>query len=57
METARDTALEYIETGIGTRPSHKFEHFAMGSADYAALPQATGNKHQLRYMLKVYVDD
>ncbi len=49
--------MEYIETGIGTRPSHKFEQYATGSADYAALPPATSDEHKLRYMLEVYVDD
>jgi hypothetical protein len=57
METARDTASEYIETRMGTRLRHKFEHFAMGSADYAALSQASGDEQQLRYMLEMYVDD
>ena len=26
-ETARDIATTYIETGIGTWPNHKFDHF------------------------------
>ncbi len=56
-ETARDTASEYMETGIGTRPSHKFEEYATGSADYVALPLASSDKHKLRYMLEVYVND
>ncbi len=36
-ETARDTALEYIKMRMGTKLRHKFEHFATGSADYAAV--------------------
>jgi hypothetical protein len=57
METARDTATDYIKTKIGTRPCHKFERYATGLKDYEALPMATRGKPKLRYMLEVYVDD
>jgi hypothetical protein len=56
-ETARDTALDYIKTGIGMRPCHKFEHYATGLKDYEVLPPATRGKPKLWYMLEVYVDD
>ncbi len=55
-ETARDTASDYIETKIGTRPRHKFEHYVTGSAEYAVLPAAT-DAASLRYLLEVYVND
>ncbi len=55
-ETARDTASDYIEIEIGTKPRHKFEHYVTGSAEYAALP-AAADAASLRYLLEVYVDD
>ncbi len=55
-ETARDTASDYIETKIGTRPRHKFEHYVTGSAEYAAL-LAAADAASLRFLLEIYVDD
>ena len=37
-ETARDIATTYIETGIGTRPNHKFEHYTRGAEAVDTLP-------------------
>ena len=54
-ETARDIATEYLNTKIGSRETHKFEKYATGSKDYAALPAEGGGP--LRYVLEVYVDD
>ena len=54
-ETSRDVAEDYVETPIGSRPAHKFEHYAKGDPAYDALPkQATG---PLKYLVEVYVDD
>ncbi len=49
--------MDYIETEIGTRPCHKFEHYTTGLKDYEVLPMATRGKPKLRYMLEVYVND
>jgi len=53
-ETARDVAVEYIETKIGSLPPHKFEHWA-GSANTTVNPNRTDVA--LRYIPEVYVDD
>ncbi len=58
-ETARDSAMEYANTKIGSLPTHKFTHYTMGDSEVAQLPQFTP-RHQgspLRYSLEVYVDD
>jgi hypothetical protein len=55
-ETARDTATAYIETGIGTRPCHKFEQYATGSLDYNKLPAIARGDSILRYLLEVYIN-
>jgi hypothetical protein len=44
-ETARDVAVEYIKTKIGSLKQHKFEHWSGAS------------NAPLRYLLEVYVDD
>ena len=53
-ETARDVAMEYSNTNIGSIPHHKFTHYTQGEeADHIhARPGAP-----LRYCLEVYVDD
>ncbi len=56
-ETAQDIATDYLETGIGTQPQHKFEQYATGSTDYTKLPVISEGNSNLRYMLEVYVDD
>jgi hypothetical protein len=57
METTQDIAMDYLETGIGTRPQHKFEQYATGSSDYNELPAISQGDSNLRYMLEVYVND
>jgi hypothetical protein len=56
-ETARDIATEYLETGIGTWPQHKFEQYATGLTDFNKLPATSESDYNLRYMLEVSVDD
>ena len=53
-ETARDIAVDYIETQIGALPKHKFD-------SWAGANETKINTHRkrglLRYLLKVYVDN
>jgi len=56
-ETARDIATTYIETGIGTRPNHKFEHYTCGAEAFDTLPAVADANNVFRYTLEVYVDD
>ena len=53
-ETARDVAVNYIETKIGTLPKHKFEHWA---GMETVLVNDGQQNDKLRYGLEVYVDD
>jgi len=53
-ETARDVAVDYIETKLGSLPEHKFEHWAK-STD--GMLNRDGPATTLRYILEVYVDD
>ena len=54
LETARDVAVEYIETAIGSLPQHKFAHWAGATTTTVNK----GDKNEaLRYVLEVYVDD
>jgi hypothetical protein len=56
-ETARDIATTYIETGIGTLPNHKFEHYTSGAEACDTLPAVADINNGFRYALEVYVDD
>ncbi len=53
-ETARDVGVKYIETEIGSLPSHKFEHWAVSANTKVNTTRKDG---ALRYVLEVYVDD
>ena len=53
-ETARDVAVEYIETAAGLLPPHKHKHWAITN-NSERLPLGGGKA--LRYIIKVYVDD
>ena len=58
-ETAHDSAMDYVNTTIGSLPPHKFTHYTMGDSEVAQLPQFTPVQQgsPLRYSLEVYVDD
>ena len=56
-ETARDITTTYIETGIGTRPNHKFEHYTHGAEACDTLPAVADANNVFRYALELYVDD
>jgi hypothetical protein len=57
-ETARDIAIDYANTGLGSLPTHKFTHYTTGDADASKLPRkATTRGQALRYSIEVYVDD
>jgi hypothetical protein len=64
-ETARDVAVNYIETRVGSRPSHKFLHHTQSNVAYAALPDPPNvardesklTEESFRYLVDVYVDD
>ncbi len=53
-ETARDVAVEYIKTGIGSLPTHKFEHWVGAATSEVNTTRTYG---ALRYLLEVYVDN
>ena len=55
-ETARDVAEQYVETPMGSLPTHKFLDLTQGSADYEALPKVSSNS-SLNYLVEVFVDD
>ena len=55
-ETACDIATTYIETGIGTRPNHKFEHYTRGAEACDTLPAVADANNVFRYALELYVD-
>ena len=54
-ETARDVAVEYIETQLGALPEHKFGHWA--GANNAEIAENQQKRGPIRYLLEVYVDD
>jgi hypothetical protein len=56
-ETARDITTTYTETGIGTLPNHKFEHYTRGAEAVDTLPAVDDTNTRFRYALEVYVDD
>jgi hypothetical protein len=57
-ETARDIAMNYVNTKIGSLPTHKFTHYTRGDANATQLPtNATQRGMALWYSIKVYVDD
>ncbi len=53
-EMARDVAVKYIKTKIGSLPEHKFEGWAGTDKAIVNYTQALRN---LRYVLEVYVDN
>jgi hypothetical protein len=53
-ETARDVAVEYITTTIGSLPWHNFDQWA--GASHAPVKDTTVTK-ELRYVIKVYLDN
>ena len=55
-ETARDVNTKYINTEVGSLPTHKFEKYAVGDVDCATLPECTATKTGFLYMVEVYVD-
>jgi hypothetical protein len=54
-ETARDIAVDYIETQVGVLPEHKFEQWA--EANKAITTVTKGKENPFRYLLEVYMDD
>ena len=56
-ETARDVNTKYINTEVGSLPTHKFEKYAVGNGDYATLLEGTATKTGFLCMVEVYVDD
>ncbi len=54
LEMARDVAIDYINTKVGSIPLHKFTHYTQGDeADHIHALSGVA----LRYCLEVYVDD
>jgi hypothetical protein len=56
-ETARDIALEYGDTPIGSLLPHKFVTHVTGDKDFNALPASLEDHNHCRYGLEVYDDD
>jgi hypothetical protein len=45
-ETARDVAAQYVETKVGSLPTHKFTHHAMAGPDIKCLPEKGDDGHR-----------
>jgi hypothetical protein len=57
-ETARDIAMDYGDTQIGSLQEHKFTYYTRGDKEASRLPPTSESaKQPLQYGLKVYVDD
>ena len=56
-ETARDIAVEYIETNVSSLPKHKFIDHVMTSESIQELPTKCEEETGFIYMVEVYVDD
>jgi hypothetical protein len=60
LETARDIAMEYANTKVGSLPEHKFTHYTQGDSEATLLPgEETGacpGKGFL-YCVEVYIDN
>jgi hypothetical protein len=57
-ETARDIAMDYDNTQIGSLQEHKFTHYTRGDEEASRLPPTSESAtQQLQYGLEVYVDD
>ena len=56
-ETARDVAVQYAETEVGSLPVHKFAEFTRGGKDYEELPVTAPIKDPFAYLVEVFVDD
>jgi len=55
-ETARDVAVDYIETEVGALPTHKFLHWVGAGKAPVGAPTEPGRR-LVRYLVEVYVDD
>jgi hypothetical protein len=56
LETARDIAMEYANTKVGSLPTHKFTHYTQGDDKATLLPgEETGVRpgRGLRYSVEV----
>ena len=57
-ETARDIAMDYSNTKVGSLPTHKFAHYTRGDEETELLPATDEHQNRsLRYNVEVYVDD
>ena len=54
-ETARDIAVEYCETAIGSLQNHKFVEATRGGGE--GIPGEGHEDEPMRYLVEVYVDD
>ena len=54
-ETGRDVAAQYINTPIGSLPTHKFQQLTEASTDFEALPESGSG--ELATVCEVYVND
>ena len=55
-ETGRDIAQEYIQSKLGSLPTHKFLKHTKGSKEYEALPVSLPES-PFRFILELFVDD
>ena len=56
-ETGRDVAKKYVETKIGSLPTHKFQALTESNPEFGALPDEDISKDPFCYMIEVYMDD
>jgi hypothetical protein len=58
LATAKDIAMDYGNTQIGTVQEHKFTHYTRGEEEASRLPPTSKSAtQQVQYGLKVYVND
>ena len=55
-ETGRDVAEQYVETAIGSLPTHKFQVLTDLNPDFGALPEEYISNDCFHYMIQVYMD-
>ena len=56
-ETARDIAVDYVETQVGSLEPHKFQAMTETDPAFQALPDTSAVASRWQYVVEVYVDD
>ena len=56
-ETGHAVAEQYVETSIGSLPTHKFQALTEVSPESGALPEEDVSNDTFCYIIEVYMDD